>query len=340
MSATPGGPTWLQMAGGIRRFIEARLKGHPTLVNLEVTHRCNARCDFCRYWTTRTEQVLSSYVEPIKRLMPSAVVFTGGEPLLRNDLERLIREIRQAFPAMYLGMVTNGAALTVRRARALRSAGINNITISLDFLDERHDSARGIPGLAKRIREIVPALTSSGIGNLSVQQVIKAENLDSVRSMIAWAEAQGVKVSLSAYTATKSGNRNHCVTSGQTDAVRSLIGEVLGMKRTCRALVSSTYYLQRIPEFFEQGGIGGCPAGRKFVNVDPAGRVHRCSEFEESFHYAEWKPGCFGTTDCCACWVPCRGESQAPITWERVKQVAALYRRPARTNGSGPLRAE
>src|SRR5512135_3685314 len=124
------------------RFPVARLAGWPMLVNLEVTRRCNARCDFCRYWHTKAEDWLDDFTPVIRRLRPTMVMVTGGEPLLRRDLEQIVRQIKICSRTIYVGMVSNGALMTVPRGRALWDAGVDQIAMSLDFLDERHDRAR------------------------------------------------------------------------------------------------------------------------------------------------------------------------------------------------------
>ena len=71
------------------RYSWGRLTGHPTLDNLEVTRTCNARCDFCRYWRTRSETRLDDYIPVIRQLRPAAVAVTGGEPFMRGDITDL-----------------------------------------------------------------------------------------------------------------------------------------------------------------------------------------------------------------------------------------------------------
>ena len=319
------GLSFAQQLRGIARFVSARLGGYPTLVNLEVTRRCNARCDFCRYWTTKTEEILKDYLPVIERLKPSAVAFTGGEPLLRQDLESLIRRVREAYPAMFIGLVTNGALLTVERGLTLWQAGLSQLTVSLDFLDERHDEARRIPRLTGRILETLPRLAKAGVNNLLVQAVIKTETVDSIPEIIEWAARSGIRVSLSTYTSAKNGNDRHRVAPDQLAAVRGLVDSALRLRRAGGPIVNSTYYLGHIVEYFSGLGIAGCPAGHRFVTVDPAGNVYRCSESLQGIPYRLWRPGLFRPTDCRGCWVPCRGESQAPLSWERVRQVVEIY---------------
>jgi len=303
------------------RFPYLRMAGHPILVNLEVTKLCNARCDFCDYWKTESELKLDDYAPVIRTLKPTVVMITGGEPLLRRDLERIVAGIRVASPPIYLGLITHGAMLSVKRALTLWDAGLDQIAISVDFLDERHDRARGIPGLTRKIMENVPKLVDAGIDNLAFNTVIKRDNLDAIIDMVHWAKENGIKISFSTYADVKVGNVDHNVTAAEMAHLEHLIKELLKLKSQGYPIMSSDYYLRRIPEFFERGGIPDCIAGRRFVTVTPSGHLKRCSEFPVEMHYTDWTPTKFEETDCDVCWFSCRGETQAPyLSLERLRQ--------------------
>lgn len=318
---------WTRGLRAVARFAYGQLAGYPLLVNLEVTRRCNARCDFCRYWHTRREASLDDYVDVVRALHPLAVMFTGGEPLLRRDLERLVARVRERCPGIYLGMVTNGALLTVDRGLALWRAGLDQLGISLDFPDQRHDVARGIPGLAARVMDVAPRLAAAGVGNLVIQTVIKSDNLDCVLEIVRWAGANGLKAGISAYTPVKADNHAHDVGLAQLAEVRRLVNDLLTLKAETGAVASSSWYLRRIPDYFAGGGLPGCTAGRAFLTVSPAGEVQRCSESPVQCGWQSFRPGCFGPTGCRACWTSCRGECQAPIGWERIVEAARAWRR-------------
>jgi MoaA/NifB/PqqE/SkfB family radical SAM enzyme len=329
-----------------RRRIESALKfpinrlgGYPVLLNIEVTRRCNARCDFCRYWRTKTEDRLDDYVPVIRRLKPTMVMLTGGEALLRRDLEQIVRAIRRHSRTIYIGLVTNGALLTVDRGLALWNAGLDQIAMSLDFLDERHDRARGIRGLSAHILDVAPKLVVAGVHNVAVNTVIKSDNLDQILPIVEWADATGIRVSLSTYTPVKAGNTAYNISLSQSDQLHALVGRLVDLRSRTNAITSSTYYLRRIPEFAATGFIGGCQAGRRMLTVAPNGDIQRCSESPVVCPYTSWSPRRTRPTACGACWVSCRGETQAPfVSVERVKQLAVLFSPPAQP-ASPPARA-
>ena len=262
---------WTRTLVSAARYPFVRLSGYPLLVNLEVTRRCNARCDFCRYWHIQHEPSLDDYVDVVRALHPVAVMFTGGEPLLRRDLEQLVARVRERCPFVYLGMVTNGALLTVERGLALWRAGLDQLGISLDFPDERHDAARGIPRLAARIRDVAPRLAAAGV-QVVTQTVIKSDNLDCVLEVVHWAIANGLKVGISAYTAVKADNHDHDVGLHQREALRAIVDELLRLKRQTSAIASSSYYLRRIPEVLRLRRDHGVPGGARVPHRQPRRR--------------------------------------------------------------------
>jgi len=116
-------------------------------LRISVTDRCNFRCVYCMpkevfgrdYPFLKRAELLS--FEEIYRLSRIFVAhgirkirLTGGEPLVRRDLEQLV-EMLARLPDLELTMTTNGALLT-HKAAALKQAGLNRITVSLDALDD------------------------------------------------------------------------------------------------------------------------------------------------------------------------------------------------------------
>src|SRR5215216_4090519 len=80
----------------------------PLLVHFEVTMRCNARCGFCDYWKTPSSErdnELKSFADAAKAFSPMMITFTGGEPLLRKDLEDIVRGVREASRLTYVAVI-------------------------------------------------------------------------------------------------------------------------------------------------------------------------------------------------------------------------------------------
>ncbi len=116
----------------------------------ECTLRCNLNClhcgSDCHKDATAPDMPIADFLKVTEEIKKThnpnkiMIVVTGGEPLLRNDLEEFGQEITaQGFP---WGMVTNGLWLTEKRLQSLIKAGLGSITISLDGFEKEHNWIR------------------------------------------------------------------------------------------------------------------------------------------------------------------------------------------------------
>ena len=310
------------------KYAWLRLRRRPVLVHFEVTQRCNARCGFCDYWKTPADAraaELRSFADAARHFSPMLVTWTGGEPLLRKDLEDLVAGVNAAVRLKYVMVITHGGMLSVERARSLWEAGINQFNVSLDYLDERHDRARGIPGLAARILRTVPAMREVGIDNVRFNTVIKDDNLDQILPIVRTAEALGCGVNLSVYTDAKNGNRDHLIGAAQHGEMDALVRELLAYKRRRRGVITnSDHYIEQIPRYVRGQMTEPCRSGRDTIHIGPTGQVRRCPDFPDDFHWSEYRG--YQPIACNACYYACRGEAQAPLRLSRVADVMGTTR--------------
>ena len=116
-------------------------------LRISVTDRCNFRCVYCMpkevfgrgyRFMDRKELLTFEEIERLTRAFVACGVekvrITGGEPLLRRDLERLVEKLA-AIDTLDLTLTTNGALLP-QKAQALAAAGLTRVTVSLDSLDD------------------------------------------------------------------------------------------------------------------------------------------------------------------------------------------------------------
>ncbi len=151
--------------GGILR--DFHLGGGPAAVTFAVTSRCPCSCYHCsadrrsRKFEMDTEMA-KNVIEQCVELMSGSVVFTGGEPMMRDDLPQLISYTRDvsATPQMF----TSGYFLDKSRIEMLRDAGLDVLFVSLDspFADE-HDRIRGVEGLFSRACKGLKYAAQAGI---------------------------------------------------------------------------------------------------------------------------------------------------------------------------------
>ncbi len=192
-SAVPTVPDILHAPTG--RLLDRRDRPLRDL-RISVTDRCNFRCSYCmpkdvfdnRYDFLPQSSLLS--FEEISRLAGLFVAhgvhkirLTGGEPLLRKGLENLIRmlgELRtpEGHP-VDLTLTTNGSVLA-KKAQALRDAGLQRITVSLDALDDtifRRMNDVNFP--VAEVLDGIEAAERAGLGPIKVNMVVKRGTNDS-----------------------------------------------------------------------------------------------------------------------------------------------------------------
>ena len=308
------------------KYAWLRVRQRPVLLNFEVTMRCNARCGFCDYWKTPPEArdaEIAEFAAIARHFSPMLVTFTGGEPTIRRDLEAIVASVRQAVRFTYVQLITHGGMLSLDRARSLWDAGVDQFNISLDYLDERHDRARGIPGLAARILDLVPRMREAGIGGVRFNTVIKQDNLDQLMPIVERAAALGGGVNFSLYTDLKNGNREHLIGSPQQASLERAIAALLAYKRRRRGVITnSDYYLAQIPRYVRGEMAEPCQSGRTTIHIDPHGKVRRCPDFPADGPWQDYRG--YAPIDCNACYYACRGEAQAPLhLLSRVRDVMA-----------------
>ncbi len=297
----------------------------PVLVHFEVTLRCNARCGFCDYWKTPSDarhDEVQSFADAARFFNPMMITFTGGEPLLRRDLEDLVAGVDAAVGLKYTTLITHGGMLTAERAVSLNRAGIHQFNISLDYLDGRHDQARAIPGLTARIMDTIPAMQAKGVSAIRFNTVIKDDNLGEMMPLVHRAAELGVGVNFSVYTDFKNGNATHRLGAAHLAELDAIIDELLAYKRRRRGVItSSDAYLESIPRWVRGQLAKPCESGIRTIHIDPVGHVKRCPDFPTDFHWREWTS--YEPIKCDRCFYACRGEAQAPLRWSRVQDVFA-----------------
>jgi cyclic pyranopterin phosphate synthase len=161
--------------------------GRPVLdLRISVTDRCNLRCPYCMpqevfgrdfQFVDRAELLSFEEITRVTRIMSelgvSKVRLTGGEPLLRRGLERLVESIAATDGIEDVALTTNGTLLA-RRSEALAQAGLARVTVSLDALEQsvfRSMSDSRVP--LARVLEGIESAQAAGLGPVKVNMVVR-----------------------------------------------------------------------------------------------------------------------------------------------------------------------
>ena len=156
-------------------------------LRISVTDRCNFRCVYCMpreifgpgyAFVPRDELLRLEEIVRIAKVFAACGVkkvrITGGEPMIRRNLEHLIEMIASIEGIDDISMTTNASYLSKGRAVALKDAGLNRITVSLDALDEEtFRTVCDIDFPVSRVLEGIENARQAGFENIKINAVIK-----------------------------------------------------------------------------------------------------------------------------------------------------------------------
>jgi cyclic pyranopterin phosphate synthase len=155
-------------------------------LRISVTDRCNFRCTYCmpkeifgRDYAFLPRAELLTF-EEITRLATafanqgvSKIRLTGGEPLLRRDLERLVVMLANVDGIADIALTTNGSALAAK-AHILKDAGLTRVTVSLDALDDHTFAAMNdVSFPVSRVLAGIDAAASAGLTPVKINMVVR-----------------------------------------------------------------------------------------------------------------------------------------------------------------------
>ena len=168
-----------------------------------MTDRCNLRCEYCMperdyVWLPQRDildfEEITRLAEVFAGLGVDRIRLTGGEPLLRRDLPRLVRLLRAGPAPSDLALTTNGVLLA-DQAAALRAAGLSRITVSLDTLSPERFRALSRFDELPRVQAGIVAAVEAGLTPVKLDSVlIRGVNEDEILDLLAYGRTVGAEV--------------------------------------------------------------------------------------------------------------------------------------------------
>lgn len=191
-SARPASPLLMDSFGRVARDLRVSL-----------TEKCSLRCTYCMpeeglppipdAARMTTEEVVRLVELAHRELGVHEVRFTGGEPLMRQDLERIIAGTRAACPELPIAMTSNGVGLE-HRIGALVEAGLDRINISLDTVSRAEFAELTRRDRLPSVLRGVKAAVEAGLNPVKVNAVPMRATLQGAPDLLEWALEQGVQL--------------------------------------------------------------------------------------------------------------------------------------------------
>jgi len=256
----------------------------PMGLIIELTHRCPLQCAYCSNPLQMDPPASELETDEWCRVLDEAaalgvlqVHFSGGEPMARRDLERLVAHASAG--GLYTNIITSGVLLDGSRMAALIEAGIDHVQLS--FQDSEAlpaDASGGYRGGHARKLAAAALIRNSGLP-LTTNFVVHRQNIDRVEEMLALGETLGserMEIAHVQYYGWALRNRSALLPSiEQLQRTTAIVGaaRVRLSGRIAIDYVVPDYYAER-----PKACMGGW--GQRFINISPSGKALPCHAAE------------------------------------------------------------
>ncbi|HKZ93919.1 MAG TPA: radical SAM protein [Candidatus Bathyarchaeia archaeon] len=254
-----------------------------------LTSRCNYRCRGCNVWREKrcpqeaTTDDVKKGLGVLRDLGVVEIVLSGGNPLLRDDIDEIIDYSSRYF----VTTIYDNGSIAPRKIDALRKADF--VSISLDTLDEKKfDHIRGVKGAWKNAMNAIETLNAEDI-RVGVSPTISQLNLYEILDFTRYFTDKGVPVWYCLYAYDYPSENPMFGIGKKTDefeitdreaAVKAFDG-LMQMKKERSGVFITTQTLEALKQFFLTGQrTWNCKALKSFLIVDALGRVAGCHRQE------------------------------------------------------------
>ena len=269
-----------------------RASGLPTQVHLSVIDRCFLPCKHRDIWKNTDKELSTEFwINAIDRLgewcAPAGMNFVGGEPLMRTDLEKLIRHAAQW--GFQTSFNTNAWLVTPARAKSIAESQVGLVYVSLDgFSTETVDESRGKEGSFQKALDAVDLLQSNGV-SVAIASVLHAQNQHEVPHLIDWVQSKGMTIIFQPLY-QNFGNVEYNPdwwkesayfpkTKETSEAMLERLDWLTNMALQSSSILNSPIQFQAMRQYFSSpstdAGVS-CRAGHSDISIDPQGRIRLC----------------------------------------------------------------
>ena len=250
-----------------------------------ITRKCNYRCRGCSIWQEQGQYELSAQeikrgLDVLKNLGIVEIVFSGGDPLLRDDAQEIIEYASRSF----VTTVYDNGSMAAEKIDALRN--VDFVAISIDSLDEaKNDYIKGVKGAWRKAMDAVETLQKEGI-NVAVTPTISQMNLHEIVEITNHFSQKGIPMWYCLYSYDSSSDVNQLFRIGKAndefvitdkEAMVKLCDSLIEMKKKSRKILMTTKLLKALRNLYlEDRRSWNCRALQNFFVIDHRGRIAGC----------------------------------------------------------------
>ncbi|MFO7717586.1 MAG: heme b synthase [Thermodesulfobacteriota bacterium] len=271
------------------------------LIAWEVTRSCNLACKHCRaeahldpypgeLSTAEAKQLIDTFPETGNPI----IIFTGGEPLLRDDLFELVRHAKSH--GLRCVMAPNGTLITPENAREMVDSGIERVSISIDGPDSAsHDVFRGTPGAFDQAMQGIEYLKNAGM-EFQINTTVTRNNMGQFKDIFQLTQQLGAvawHIFLLVPTGRAADLQEEIITAAEYESVLNWFYDFrkttdMQLKATCaphyHRILRQRAKEEGVEVNFDNFGLDavsrGCLGGIGFCFISHTGQVQPCGYLE------------------------------------------------------------
>jgi MoaA/NifB/PqqE/SkfB family radical SAM enzyme len=269
----------------MRRFLTPN---SPLHAQWFLTNHCNYRCRSCGVWREKnrqnevsTEEVKAG-LDALAKLGVVEIVLSGGNPLLRNDIDEIVRYASQRF----ITTIYDNGSMASKKIDVLRNADF--VAISLDTLnEEKNDYMRGVKGAYKKAIDAIEKLHAEGV-SVGVAPTISQLNLYEMEDFTRYFTDKGIPVWYAVYSHDYAdhqlfgiGKKNDELEIIDKEAMVRLCDALIRMKKERNGIFITDKALNALKHLFLTGErTWKCRALQNFLMINSQGQVSGCHLYE------------------------------------------------------------
>ena len=250
-----------------------------------ITRKCNYRCKGCNVWNEQDKNELTTTqikqgLDILKKLGIIEIVFSGGDPLLREDAKEIIEYASKHF----VTTVYDNGSMAAQKVDALRT--VDFAAISIDSLDPaKMDYIKGVEGSFDKAMQSIETLKKEGI-NVAVTPTISQLNLDEIVGITDYFTKMDVPVWYCLYSYDLTADTNQLFRIGKPrdefvikdkQAMVNLCDSLIKMKKKNKHILMTTKLLKAMRSLYaEDKRTWKCRALEDFFIIDHLGRIGGC----------------------------------------------------------------
>lgn len=296
----------------------------PKFANIAITSNCNSHCLMCDMWKKKTPDTLKPTF--YQKLPPTLtdITLTGGEPFLRTDIDKIIKNIKKACPKSKITINSNGfltQQITQKVKTILKKVPNLSVRISIDGTAKKHNLIRNTPNAYQKAIQTIEQLKKTQLKNLGICFTLVKDNYQDLNKIFQYSQKQKINFSLIFIDDSSIFFGNNKKRFQKLNP--KLISEV---KKLTSKRLSDNNPKQWFHALFDQWQLNYqqkhtrpfiCDAGTNSFYLDPKGNIYVC-------HLKNWKlgnlkkttfseiwntPDKFPVSSCTDCWTMCTAKS-------------------------------